>query len=386
LTNKQDYDILFLMKIPRFYNNLDSYLKPNKVLVLYGPRQVGKTTLLNDYLDRTELKYRIDFGEDIRIREIIESQDFQKIKDYATGYELLAIDEAQKIPEVGNGLKIIVDQIPGIHVIATGSSSFDLAGQIGEPLTGRKIILTLYPVAQMELQMLHNPFELRTNLENYLIYGTYPEVASGEEKKTKARILNEITSSYLLKDILALDRVKSSKILVDLLRLLAFQIGSEVSLNEIGQKLGIDYKTVSRYIDLLEKNFVLFTLRGYSRNLRNEITKKSKYYFFDTGIRNSLIANLNPLELRNDIGKLWENFLIIERLKKLSYQETPANSYFWRTWQQKEIDYLEEREGRLFAYEFKWQGKARPPKSFLEAYPDAEFQVINRENYLDFII
>ncbi len=374
------------MKIPRFYSNLDSYLKPNKVLVLYGPRQVGKTTLLNDYLDRTELKYRIDFGEDIRIREIIESQDFQKIKDYASGYELLAIDEAQKIPAVGSGLKIIVDQIPGIHVIATGSSSFDLAGQIGEPLTGRKITLTLYPVSQMELQKLYNPFELRINLENYLIYGTYPEVTATEEKKAKTRILNEITSSYLLKDILALDRVKSSKILVDLLRLLAFQIGSQVSLNEIGQKLGIDYKTVSRYIDLLEKNFVLFTLRGYSRNLRNEISKKSKYYFFDTGIRNSLIANLNPLELRNDLGKLWENFLIIERLKKLSYQEIPANSYFWRTWQQKEIDYLEEREGRLFAYEFKWQGKTRAPKSFKEAYPKAEFQVINRENYLNFII
>jgi hypothetical protein len=374
------------MKIPRFYSDLDSYLKPNKLLVLYGPRQVGKTTLLKDYLDKTEMKYRIDFGEDIRIREIIESQDFQKIKDYASGYELLAIDEAQKIPAVGSGLKIIVDQIPGIHVIATGSSSFDLAGQIGEPLTGRKITLTLYPVSQMELQKLHNPFELRTNLEKYLIYGTYPEVTVVVEKKAKTRTLNEITSSYLLKDILALDRVKSSKILVDLLRLLAFQIGSEVSLNEIGQKLGIDYKTVSRYIDLLEKNFVLFKLRGYSRNLRNEITKKSKYYFFDTGIRNSLIANLNPLELRNDIGKLWENFLIIERLKKLAYQEIPANSYFWRTWQQKEIDYLEEREGRLFAYEFKWQGKACAPKSFKEAYPEAEFQVINRENYLDFII
>jgi len=373
------------MKIPRFYQQLDSYLKPNKVLVLYGPRQVGKTTLLTEYLKKTKYKYRLDFGEDIRIREVLESNNFKKIKDYAAGYELLAIDEAQKIPGVGNGLKIIVDQIPGIRVIATGSSSFDLAGQIGEPLTGRKITLILYPVAQKELQEQHNPFELRGRLEDYLIYGSYPEVAAAENPKEKARILGEITSSYLLKDILALDKVKGSQILVDLLRLLAFQIGSEVSLSEIGQKLRIDYKTVARYIDLLEKNFVLFTLRGYSRNLRNEITKKAKYFFFDTGIRNTLIANLNPLELRNDIEMLWENFLIVERQKKLSYREIPANLYFWRTWQQQEIDLIEEREGRLFAYEFKWSDKARAPKAFIEAYPQAEFQVVNKDNYLDFV-
>ena len=373
------------MRIPRFYQQLDSYLKPNKVLVLYGPRQVGKTTLLTEYLKRSKYKYRLDFGEDIRVREILESNNFKKIKDYAAGYELLAIDEAQKIPGVGNGLKIIVDQIPGIRVIATGSSSFDLAGQIGEPLTGRKITLILYPVAQIELQKQHNPFELRELLEDYLIYGSYPEVAAAENPKEKVRVLTEITSSYLLKDILALDKVKGSKILVDLLRLLAFQIGSEVSFSEIGQKLSIDNKTVARYIDLLEKNFVLFTLRGYSRNLRNEITKKAKYFFFDTGIRNTLIANLNPLELRNDIGMLWENFLIIERKKRLSYQEIPANLYFWRTWQQQEIDLIEEREGRLFAYEFKWSGKVGVPKAFSEAYPQAEFQVVNKDNYLDFV-
>ena len=292
---------------------------------------------------------------------------------------------AQKIRCVGDSLKIIVDQIPGIYVIATGSSSFDLAGQVGEPLTGRKITLILYPVAQMELQELYTPFEMRERLEEFLIFGAYPEVVAATDTKEKARILTEITSSYLLKDILVLDRVKSSKILLDLLRLLAFQIGNEVSLSEIAQKIGIDYKTVARYIDLLEKNFVLFMLRGYSRNLRSEMTKKAKYYFFDTGIRNALVANFNPLELRNDIGMLWENFLVMERQKKQSYKAVPVNFYFWRTWQQKEIDLIEERQGRLFAYEFKWSGGAREPKSFRDAYPDAEFHVVNQENYLGFI-
>jgi len=374
------------MKIPRFFTRLDMYLKPNKVLVIYGPRQVGKTTLLTDYLQRSKRKYRLDSGEDVRIQEIFESRDFVKIKNYAQGYELLAIDEAQKIRRVGESLKIIVDQIPGILVIATGSSSFDLAGQVGEPLTGRKTTLILYPVAQLELKELHTPFELHERLEEFLIYGAYPEVIVEESVKEKTRILSEIASSYLLKDILALDRIKSSKILLDLLRLLAFQIGSEVSLSEIGQKLGIDYKTVARYIDLLEKNFVTFSLRGYSRNLRNEMTKKAKYYFFDCGIRNALIANFNPVELRNDRGMLWENFVMMERQKKQAYEEVAVNPYFWRTWQQKEIDLIEEREGRLFAYEIKWNGDVREPKSFREAYPEAEFQVVNKDNYLDFII
>ena len=267
------------MKIPRYFQRLDSYLKPNKVLVIYGPRQVGKTTLLTDYLQKTKLKYRLDSGEDVRIQEILESHDFRKIRDYARGYELLAIDEAQKIRCVGDSLKIIVDQIPGIYVIATGSSSFDLAGQVGEPLTGRKITLILYPVAQMELQELYTPFEMRERLEEFLIFGAYPEVVAATDTKEKARILTEITSSYLLKDILVLDRVKSSKILLDLLRLLAFQIGNEVSLSEIAQKIGIDYKTVARYIDRLEKNFVLFMLRGYSRNLRSEMTKRQSIIF-----------------------------------------------------------------------------------------------------------
>ena len=372
------------MKILRFYADLGPFLKPNKVLVLYGPRQVGKTTLLRDYLDTSSWKYRLDSGEDIRVQEILEFRDFRKIKEYAAGYELLAIDEAQKIRQVGEALKILVDQVPGIRIIATGSSSFELAGQVGEPLTGRKTTLTLFPVAQMELAKLYTPFELRERLEEFLLFGGYPEVVAASNKKEKAGLLTEIASSYLLKDILALDRVRSSKILLDLLRLLAFQVGSDVSLSELAQKIGLDYKTVGRYLDLLDKNFVIFTLRGYSRNLRNEMTKKAKYYFFDTGIRNALIANFNPLELRNDIGRLWENFLLMERIKRQAYRMVPVNFYFWRTWEAQEVDLIEEREGKLFAYEFKWTGKGREPRKFRAAYPEAEFEVINRENYLDF--
>ncbi|MDW7760402.1 MAG: ATP-binding protein [Acidobacteriota bacterium] len=373
------------MRLPRFYSDLDPFLKPNKVLVIYGPRQVGKTTLLEDFLAKSPMKHRLDSGEDVRIQEVLESRDFRAVREYAAGYELLAIDEAQKVRGIGEALKILVDQVPGIRVIATGSSSFDLAGQVGEPLTGRKITLTLYPVAQMELAGLFTPFELRERIEDFLIFGGYPEVVATPEKKEKTRLLTEISSSYLLKDILAFDRVKSSKVLLDLLRLLAFQIGSEVSLSELGGKLGLDYKTVGRYLDLLEKSFVIFTLRGFSRNLRNEMTKKAKYYFFDTGIRNALIANFNPPALRNDIGQLWENFLVMERLKSQAYRAVPVNHYFWRTWQAQEIDLIEEREGRLFAYEFKWTGRGRAPGKFREAYPEAAFESISRDNYQPFV-
>ena len=373
------------MKIPRFYADLGPFLKPNKVLVLYGPRQVGKTTLLKDYLGTSPWKHRLDSGEDVRIQEILESRDFRTIKEYAAGFELLAIDEAQKVRGIGEALKILVDQVPEIRVIATGSSSFDSAGQVGEPLTGRKTTLTLFPVAQMELAKLFTPFELRERLEEFLIFGGYPEVVASSDKKEKTNLITEIASSYLLKDILAFDRVKSSKILLDLLRLLAFQVGSEVSLSELAQKVGLDYKTVGRYLDLLEKSFVIFTLRGFSRNLRNEMTKKAKYYFFDTGIRNALIANFNPPALRNDIGQLWENFLLMERIKRQAYRALPVNHYFWRTWQAQEIDLVEEREGRLFAYEFKWAGKRRVPGKFREAYPEAAFEIVNRENYQPFV-
>lgn len=375
------------MKIPRFHRNLSNYIKSNKVLIIYGPRQVGKTTLLKDFLSSTSLKYKLDSGDNIKVQHILGSQDFDVIREYAEGYELIAIDEAQKIPNIGHGLKIMVDQIAGIKIIATGSSSFELAGQVGEPLTGRKITLVLYPVSQIELNKLYNLRELKDRLEEWMIFGGYPEIVSAPDNKEKSRLLLELAQSYLLKDILELEKVKSSKILLDMLRLLAFQIGSEVSLTEIAQQIGIDYKTVARYLDLFEKSFVIYNLRGFSRNLRKEITRKSKYYFYDNGIRNAIISNFNPLELRNDTGMLWENFLFIERLKKQSYKNIHSNNYFWRTWDHKEIDLIEEREGKLFGFEFKWgRKKIKMPKEFMGIYPGSEFETINQDNYLKFAI
>ncbi|MDD3375264.1 MAG: ATP-binding protein [Candidatus Omnitrophica bacterium] len=375
------------MHIPRFYDNLNSFLKPNKVLVIFGPRQVGKTTLIQKFLDTCQLRYKLDSGDNVRTRNILGSQNFDAIKEYAQGYSLIVIDEAQRIPNVGQGLKILVDQIPGIQVIVTGSSSFELAGQMGEPLTGRKTTLTLYPVAQLELQNLYNPYELKDNLKDWLVFGGYPEVAITETRQEKIRLLEELAQSYLFKDILELEQVKNSKTLIDLLRLLAFQIGKEVSLNELGRQIGMDHKTVARYLDLFEKTFVIYNVRGFSRNLRSEVVKKSKYYFYDNGIRNAIISNFNKLEMRDDVGALWENFLFIERLKKRSYQGIYANSYFWRTWERQEIDLVEEREGKLFAFEFKsGKRKTKIPRQWTEAYPEALFEIIDRDNYLKFIV
>lgn len=375
------------MKIPRFYDDLNKELKPNKVLVIYGPRQVGKTTLLKDFLSRTQFKYKLDTGDDIKIQNILSSSDVEIIKSYAENYELIAIDEAQKIPNIGQGLKILVDHIPGIRIIATGSSSFELAGQIGEPLTGRKNTITLFPIAQKELAGLHNNFELKEKLGEWLVYGGYPDVITATTREDKIKVLEEILHSYLLKDILELEKVKSSKILLDLLRLIAYQVGNEVSLTELASRIGIDYKTVARYLDLFEKSFIIYNLRGFSRNLRSEITKKSKYFFYDNGIRNAIVSNWNALENRDDIGKIWENFLFIERMKKRSYDNIYANIYFWRTWEQQEIDYIEERDGKFFGYEFKWNDKKKisEPTQWKAAYDNAGFEVISKNNYLDFV-
>ena len=382
----EDLGYNLVMSIPRIYENLDYYLKPNKALVIFGPRQAGKTTLLQNYLRNTKFKYRLESGENIKIQNILNSQDLGQLKEFVEGYDLFALDEAQKVKGVGLGLKIIVDNVPNIKIVATGSSSFELAGQIGEPLVGRKTTLILYPVSNLELKKIYNPYDLQNKLPEFLVFGCYPEIITTSGKTEKIKLLEELTHSYLLKDILELDRIKNSKILLDLLRLLAYQIGSEVSLSELGSQLGIDYKTVARYIDLLEKSFVIYNLRGFSRNLRKEISKKSKYYFYDLGIRNTIISNFNDLNLRNDIGMLWENFLVAERLKKQKYSGIYANNYFWRTWDGKEIDFIEEREGKLFGYEFKYSDKnIKAPNEWLTAYKNSQFTVITKNNYLDFI-
>lgn len=374
--------------IPRVYTNLESFLRQNKVLVLYGPRRVGKTTLLGELLSQTKLKYKLDSGDNLSVQELLSSQKFDQMLPYLQGYELYALDEAQHVPNIGMALKILVDQLPGIKIIVTCSSSLDLRGQIGEPLVGRKRELTLFPIAQSELLQQHNEYELRhLLLPEMLIYGSYPEVVSENSSKSKQELIEQIINSYLLKDILEFERVKDSKTVRDLLKLVAFQVGTEVSLTELGSQLSLDKKTVSRYLDLLEKSFILYNLRGYSRNLRKEITTKSKYYFLDTGIRNALINNYNSLDQRNDIGQLWENFLVSERLKAQSYKQIHANNYFWRTWDQKEVDWVEERDGKLFGFEFKWSEKKRSKtKEFLQTYPEANLTTINPENYLDFVL
>lgn len=376
--------------ISRIYDNLDNLLKEGKVIVIYGPRRVGKSTLVGNFLKRTNLKYRLDSGDDLNVAGILSSQSIDKISNYAAGYELILVDEAQRIPKVGLGLKILVDNNPKLKVLITGSSSLSLSYKIGEPLVGRMFDYILYPVSQLEFKKNMSPFDLEQKKEDFLIFGSYPEVIGAKTYEEKAKILTGIANSYLLRDIVELEKVGDSRILFDLLKLIAFQVGSEVSLTELGSNLGIDKKTVARYLWLFEQSFVLYNLRGYSRNLRKEISKKSKYYFYDNGIRNAVINNFNNLSTRNDVGALWENFLVIERLKKQEYAHIGSkyNNYFWRTWDKKEIDWVEMRSGKLFGYEFKW-GEGKPSKSknmWLKTYKDeAEFEIINKENYLDFI-
>ena len=372
--------------IKRCYN-LEKLIKPGKVLIIYGPRRVGKTTLLNDFLSKTKLKYKLDSGDSIKVQQILSSQDFYQIKEYVSGYELIAIDEAQQIPNIGLGLKILVDQMPKLKIIATGSSSFDLAQKLGEPLVGRKRTIILFPFSQTELLEKYNKFELKQNLEDFLVFGSYPEIIIAKTRKEKINSLNELVNSYLLKDVFNLERIKGSKQIIDLLKLLSFQVGNEVSINELATQIRLDVKTIDKYLDILEKAFVLKRLGALSRNLRKEISSKAKYYFYDNGVRNGIISQFNGLDDRNDVGFLFENFVVMERLKKQEYSNSLfANNYFWRTYDKKEIDFIEERGGKLFGYEIKWKDKKiKAPADWLSAYPNSEFSVISPDNYLEFI-
>jgi predicted AAA+ superfamily ATPase len=376
------------MIIERFYQNLAKQMTPKRVLVIYGPRRAGKTTLLGQFLQGTNFKHKLESGASLRVRQVLNSQDFRQISDFVAGYQLIVIDEAQYIPKVGAGLKIIADEHPEVRLIATGSSSFDLSQQVGEPLTGRKWTITLYPLAQMELAKLYNHYELKGRLEEFLLFGSYPEVVTAKSKKAKIKILRELSESYLLKDILALEQIKNSQVLLNLLKLLAFQVGQLVSMNELATQLHINIRTVERYLDLLEKTFVIYGLGGYSRNLRKTISQKKKYYFLDNGVRNALISQFNSLDLRDDAGQLWENFLVSERLKKQEYKNIRPNNYFWRTWEGQEVDWVEEQNGALRGFEFKWGDgkKVKQPKDWKKTYKKTSFQVINKENYLDFLV
>jgi len=375
------------MYLPRAYDNLDIRWRQGKALIISGPRRIGKTTLVKQYLSRTKLRYRFETGDDFRTRQIFESQDLQLIRNHLSGLDIIAIDEAQRIREVGYSLKLIIDNIPEVKVIATGSASFALAGQIGEPLTGRKLTLNMYPVSILELSAVYTHFELQQKLNDFLIYGTYPEVLITDNKFEKIEILKEITGSYLLKDILEMDKIKSHKTVVNLLKMLALQVGNEVSFTELGRQLQIDNKTVARYVDLFEKSFIIYSLPAFSRNLRNELTGKNKYYFYDNGIRNALISNFNTFDMRNDTGGLWENFMVLERIKRNMYKGYSPNLYFWRTYDHKEIDMVEERDGGLFGYEFKFGSKIpKPPRLWTETYSEASYKVFNTSNYMDFVV
>lgn len=370
----------------RQLENLKHCLKPGKVVVIYGARRTGKTTLINEYLKSEAEPHLLVSGEDITIQGYLSSQSIEKLKAFIGSNRLLIVDEAQKVQNIGLNLKLIVDHIPNIRIIATGSSSFDLARSIGEPLTGRKTTLIQYPLSQLELSAIEQRHETDSRLEQRLVYGAYPEVVLLQDNREREQYLREIVSSYLYKDILEMEGIRQSAKISRLLQLIAFQIGKEVSYTELGTSLGMSKNTVDHYLDLLEKAFVIRKLGGFSRNLRTEVTKNSRYYFIDNGVRNTIINNFNLLELRNDAGELWENYIIMERLKRQEYLREPANNYFWRTYTKKELDLVEEWSGQLHGYEIKW-GKARPrsPKEWSLVYPDATWNLISRENYLGFI-
>ncbi|MBT3690500.1 ATP-binding protein [bacterium] len=369
------------------HNTLIKKLEPNKVVVLYGPRQIGKTTLTEEILKNTKEKYLFLNGETRNVQKWLSSQEVDTFKQYIADNELLVIDEAQKIDNIGLNLKLIVDHIKNIKVLATGSSSFELANQIGEPLVGRKWQFTLYPISQLELKQYENLNQTNNNLESRLVYGSYPEVIKAKSNQERKDILNEIADSYLYRDLLEFDEIKKSQKIIDILKNIAFQIGQEVSIQELSSAVNLNLRTVEKYLDLLEKTFVIKRVYGFSRNLRKEISKMSRFYFFDNGIRNAIIQNFNTLDLRNDIGQLWENYIFMERIKKNEYKNIHTNIYFWRTYDQKEIDLIEERDGILYGYEIKYNEnkKMKPPKGWLETYENAEFKIINNKNYLDFI-
>jgi predicted AAA+ superfamily ATPase len=364
------------------------YLWPNKVLLILGPRRVGKTHLLRKVLAQLPQEKVLQLnGEDMATEEVLKHRTVENYKRLLSNYTLLVIDEAQKIPEIGLILKLIVDEISGLKILVTGSSMFDLNNKLGEPLTGRKITLQLFPFAQQEYMQIENLVQTKSNLEERLIFGAYPELLHLGSTKEKTNYLNELVSDYLLKDILTLDGLRNSSKMLDLLKLIAFQLGKEVSLEELGKQLGLSKNTVERYLDLLSKVFVVYKLSGFSRNLRSEVVKSAKWYFYDNGIRNALIANFSNLSMRTDVGELWENYCFSERLKYQHYQQIQTSNYFWRTYQQQEIDWIEDRDGNLFGYELKWntQKAVKPPKTWSNAYPNAQFVVITPDNYLDWI-
>lgn len=373
-------------------NQLYSYLEPNKVVVVYGPRRSGKTTLLrqiSDSLRKTESILWLE-GEQLTAQRQLSVQDIHQLKQLVGTHTLLIIDEAQAVPNIGLNLKLMVDHIPELKIIVSGSASLSLAQQVGEPLVGRKWTVWVYPLWTREIAQHAGQHELASLLPDLLIYGSYPALWHLPSRSAKEEYLEDLVSTALYRDILALDNVRSSAKIKSLLQLLALQIGQEVSIHELATSLEMGTQTVSRYLDLLEQSFVIMNIRGFSRNLRKEITKTSRYYFYDNGVRNALLNNFNPPDpaIRSDVGALWENWIIMERVKKQAYTGTKANNYFWRTYDQKEIDWIEERGGVLRGYEMSFRPKKirrAVQAEFLKAYPGSQITNIHSQNYLEFV-
>jgi len=359
-----------------------SKLNQGKAIVLVGPRQVGKTTLLQNILkDKT---YLFLDGDDPVVRTLLTNPNTQQLQSIIGNYKYVFIDEAQRIDNIGITLKLITDQFKTVQLVVSGSSAFELNNQTSEPLTGRKWEYQLYPISWEELENDLGYVKSEQQLELRVLYGFYPDIVNNVGSEIE--LLKQLVNSYLYKDILAYSGIRKPEVIEKLLKALALQIGNEVSYNELSQLIGIDKNTVSNYIDLLQQNYVIYKLPSFSRNLRNEIKTNQKIYFYDNGVRNLIIGNFNNLDTRNDKGALWENFLITERLKKNAYNLSFAKSYFWRTKQQQEIDYIEETSENLTGYEFKWNPKTKlkTPKTFTESY-NADVKIIHRENFREFI-
>jgi len=360
-------------------------LHTGKAIVLLGARQVGKTTLLKMLFGTAEEVLWLN-GDEIDIQALFATISATRLKAIFGKKKIIVIDEAQRIPDIGLRMKLITDQIPEVQLVVTGSSSFELANKLNEPLTGRKWEYKMYPLSFAEMVAHHGLLEEKRLLAHRMVYGYYPDVVNnvGVEKE----ILKQLSNSYLYKDVLLLEQIKKPEGLIKLLQGLAYQVGSQVSYNELSQLTGLDAKTVEKYIVVLEQTFIIFRLGSFSRNLRSELKKSRKIYFYDNGIRNALIANFNQVELRSDVGALWENFMVSERMKYSQYSQNWANSWYWRTKEQKEIDFIEEQDGVLTAFEFKWNpdAKHKMPKLFLETYTGSEFKIIHRDNLEDFLM
>jgi predicted AAA+ superfamily ATPase len=368
----------------KIQNSVEKSLFKGKIVIIYGARQVGKTTLVKEI----QKKYPTDAVylncDEPDVREAFSNKTSTEIKAYLGKAKLAILDEAQRIKNIGLTLKLIADNFPEIQVVATGSSSFDLSNEIAEPLTGRKDEFYLYPFSLSELREIYSDLELNRLLEQRMIFGMYPEVIGGGAEAEKK--LKSLAKSYLYKDVLQFQNIRNNEAIEKLLQALALQIGNEVSYNELAQIVGISKNTVDSYIQILEKAFIIFRLKPYSRNLRNELKEMRKIYFFDTGIRNVIISNLNPLNLRQDAGALWENFLISERLKYSNNNGLDRNVYFWRTREGKEIDYIEEANGKLAGFEIKWKkDKFKAPEIFLKTYEGSSLKLVNKNSYTEFI-